>query len=59
MAIYCKCDHTLYGVEITKTKTLRNTFALISIGFCFSLSSSQVEHLIIIITMILKLHHLA
>jgi hypothetical protein len=30
---------TLYGVLITKTKTISNTFALISIGFCFSLSS--------------------
>ena len=39
MAIYPKCDHTLYGVFITKTKTLSNTFALISIEFCFSLSS--------------------
>jgi len=37
--IYSKCDHTLYGVLITKTKTLSNTFALICIGFCFSLSS--------------------
>jgi hypothetical protein len=45
MAIDPKCDHTLYGVLITKTKTLSNTFALISIGFYFSLF--QVEHLII------------
>ena len=35
MAIYPKCDHTLYSVLITKTKTLSNTFALIFIGFLF------------------------
>jgi len=56
--IYPKCDHTLYGVLITKTKTLSNTFALISIGFCFSLSSFlrwALDHLVVItiITMII------
>jgi hypothetical protein len=39
MAIDPKYDHTLYGVLTTKTKTLSYTFALSSIGFCFSLSS--------------------
>jgi len=58
MAIYPKCDHTLYGVLITETKTLSNTFALISIGFCFSLSSFQswaLDHhvVITIVTMII------
>jgi len=36
---------------ITKTKTLSNTFALISIGFCFSLSSfpsGALDHLVVI-----------
>ena len=40
--------NTLYGVLMTKTKILSNTFALISIGFCFSLSFFRVEHLIIL-----------
>jgi len=58
MAIYPKCDHTFYGVLITKTKTLNNTFALISIWFCFSLSSFlswALDHLVVIknITMII------
>jgi len=59
MAIYPKPDHTLYGVLITKTKNLSNTFALISIGFCFSLSSFPIwalDHLVVItiITMIIS-----
>jgi len=59
MTIYAKCDHTLYGVLITKTKTLSNTFASISKGFCFSLLSFQVEHfdhlvVITILTMIIS-----
>jgi hypothetical protein len=37
-AIYPKYDHTLYSVLITKIKSLF-ILALISIGFCFSLSS--------------------
>jgi len=59
MAIYPKCDHTLYGVLITKTKTLNNTFALIFIGFCFSLPSFPslaLDHLVVItiITMVIS-----
>jgi hypothetical protein len=53
MAIDPKCDHTLYGVLITKTKTMSNTFALISIGFCFSLFPSlALDHLLVI-----TMHH--
>jgi len=55
MTIYPKCDHTLYGVLITKTKTLSNTFALISIGFYFSFSSFlswALDHLVVV-TMII------
>jgi hypothetical protein len=51
MAIDPKCDHTLYGVLITETKTQSNTFGLISIGFCFSLSSfpsRALDHLLVI-----------
>ena len=56
--MYPKRGHTLYGVLITKTKTISNTFALISIGFCFSLSyfpSWALDHLVVItiITMII------
>jgi len=35
MAIYPKYDHTLYGVSISKTKTLDDTFVLISIWLYF------------------------
>jgi hypothetical protein len=55
MTIDPKCDHTLCGVLITKIKTLSNTFALISIGFCFSLSSFSrwaLDHLLVI-----TMHH--
>jgi hypothetical protein len=39
MAIYPKCDHTLYSVLITEIKPHFYIFALSSIWFYFSLSS--------------------
>jgi len=50
MAIYPKCDHTLYGVFITKTKTLCIPLSW-STEFCFFLSSFPcwaLDHLVVI-----------